>query len=256
MAAKVRLSIVDGPYGAGYLGLHDNHGGRVPRASPGRVRRLAAPRGVRRDGRSRLQRRAHRRGGRRRWLREDNRADRPRRSGRGCLLDGTGEYTSVASQAELTHAELARERRELLAHPQEEQAELAAIYRARGLDADLAEQVAAQLSRSPEQAWRIHAREEMGIDPDDLPSPWVAAGSSFAAFALGALVPLLPFLLGFGSLPVMLVLTGLALFGAGAAVARMTAVPSWFGGLRQLGLAAGAAVVSYGLGSLLGAHLG
>jgi VIT1/CCC1 family predicted Fe2+/Mn2+ transporter len=174
----------------------------------------------------------------------------------GACSMGTGEYTSVASQAELTHAELARERRELLAHPQEEQAELAAIYRARGLDADLAEQVAAQLSRSPEQAWRIHAREEMGIDPDDLPSPWVAAGSSFAAFALGALVPLLPFLFGFGSLPVMLGLTGLALFGAGAAVARMTAVPSWFGGLRQLGLAAGAAVVSYGLGSLLGAHLG
>jgi VIT1/CCC1 family predicted Fe2+/Mn2+ transporter len=174
----------------------------------------------------------------------------------GACSMGTGEYTSVASQAELTHAELARERRELLAHPQEEQAELAAIYRARGLDADLAEQVAAQLSRSPEQAWRIHAREEMGIDPDDLPSPWVAAGSSFAAFALGAFVPLLPFLLGFGSLPVMLALTGLALFGAGSAVARMTAVSTWFGGLRQLGLAAGAAVISYGLGSLLGAHLG
>jgi VIT1/CCC1 family predicted Fe2+/Mn2+ transporter len=173
----------------------------------------------------------------------------------GACSMATGEYTSVASQTELTRAEIARERTELRAHPDEERAELAAIYRARGLDADLAEQVAVQLSRDPDQAWRVHVREEMGIDPDDLPSPWVAAGSSFAAFSIGALVPVLPFLLGLGSLAATLVFTGAALFVAGAGVARMTAVPAWFGGLRQLGLAAVAAAVTYGIGHLIGANL-
>jgi VIT1/CCC1 family predicted Fe2+/Mn2+ transporter len=173
----------------------------------------------------------------------------------GACSMATGEYTSVASQTELTRAEIARERRELLAHPAEEQAELAAIYRARGLDPDLADQVAAQLSREPSQAWRVHVREEMGIDPDDLPSPWVAAGSSFAAFAVGALVPVLPFLIGFGSLAATLVMTAVALFAAGAVVARLTRVSVWFGGLRQLGLAAAAAAVTYGIGHLIGANL-
>jgi VIT1/CCC1 family predicted Fe2+/Mn2+ transporter len=173
----------------------------------------------------------------------------------GACSMATGEYTSVASQTELTHAEIARERRELAAHPAEEQAELAAIYRARGLDADLAAQVAEQLSRNPEQVWKVHVREEMGVDPDDLPSPWVAAGSSFAAFSIGALVPVLPFLLGLGSLPATLVFTAIALFLAGAAVARMTAVPTWLGGVRQLGLAAVATAVTFGVGHLIGANL-
>lgn len=173
----------------------------------------------------------------------------------GACSMATGEYTSVASQSELTRAEIARERRELAAHPAEERAELAALYRARGLDADLADRVAEQLSRDPSQVWRIHVREEMGVDPDDLPSPWVAAGSSFAAFALGAFVPVLPFLLGLGSLPVAIVLTAVALFAAGGAVARLTSVPVWFGGLRQLGLAAVAAAVTYGIGHLIGANL-
>lgn len=173
----------------------------------------------------------------------------------GACSMATGEYTSVASQTELTRAEIARERRELELHPDEERAELAAIYTARGLDANLAEQVADALSHNPSQAWRIHVREEMGIDPDDLPSPWVAAGSSFAAFSIGALVPVLPFLLGLGSLAATLVFTGIALFVAGAGVAKMTAVPAWFGGLRQLGLAAAAAAVAYGVGHLIGANL-
>jgi VIT1/CCC1 family predicted Fe2+/Mn2+ transporter len=173
----------------------------------------------------------------------------------GACSMATGEYTSVASQTELTQAEIARERRELAAHPAEEKAELAAIYRARGLDADLADQVAEQLSRNPEQVWKVHVREEMGVDPDDLPSPWVAAGSSFAAFSIGALVPVLPFLLGLGSLAATLVFTAIALFLAGVAVARMTAVPTWLGGVRQLGLAAVAAAVTFGVGHLIGANL-
>ena len=173
----------------------------------------------------------------------------------GACSMATGEYTSVASQSELTRAEIARERAELAANPVEEQAELAAIYRARGLDADLADRVAEQLSRNPDQVWRVHVREELGVDPDDLPSPLVAAGSSFAAFALGALVPVLPFLLGLGSLASTLVFTAAALFVAGAAVARLTRVPTWFGGLRQLVLAAGAAAVTFGIGHLVGTTL-
>ncbi|MGH3661703.1 MAG: VIT1/CCC1 transporter family protein, partial [Micromonosporaceae bacterium] len=173
----------------------------------------------------------------------------------GACSMATGEYTSVASQSDLTRAEIARERHELATHPEEEQEELAAIYRLRGLDPDLAEQVATQLSRNPDQAWRVHVREEMGIDPDDLPSPWLAGGSSFAAFSVGALVPVLPFLLGLGSLAATLLFTAAALFLAGAAVAQMTAVPTWYGGLRQLGLAAVAAGVTYGCGHLIGTGL-
>jgi VIT1/CCC1 family predicted Fe2+/Mn2+ transporter len=173
----------------------------------------------------------------------------------GACSMATGEYTSVASQSELIRAEIAREARELAAHPAEEQAELAALYRARGLDPELADRVAEQLSRDSAQALQVHVREELGVDPDDLPSPWVAAGSSFAAFALGAFVPVLPFLIGFGSLAATLVVTAIALFAAGAAVAKLTRVSVWFGGLRQLALAALAAAVTYGIGHLIGANL-
>ncbi|SDJ83956.1 Predicted Fe2+/Mn2+ transporter, VIT1/CCC1 family [Nonomuraea maritima] len=185
-------------------------------------------------------------------------------AGRGAVLAGcaglvagacsmaAGEYTSVKSQTELMRAEIAVERRELARNPVGEQAELAALYRSRGLDAELAERVAEGLSADPEQALRVHVREELGVDPDDLPSPRLAAASSFCAFAVGALVPLAPFLLGGSGLLVALVLSVLALFGFGAAVAVMTARPWWRGGLRQLVLGVGAATVTFGLGHLLG----
>ncbi|MBN6055606.1 VIT1/CCC1 transporter family protein [Nonomuraea sp. RK-328] len=185
-------------------------------------------------------------------------------AGRGAVLAGfaglvagacsmaAGEYTSVKSQTELMRAEIAVERRELARNPEGEQAELAALYRARGLDAELARKVAAGLSADPEQALRVHVREELGVDPDDLPSPRLAAASSFGAFAAGALVPLVPFLFGASGLAVAVVLSVLALFGFGAVVARMTARPWWLGGLRQLALGVGAAAVTFGLGHLLG----
>ncbi|GGO64011.1 VIT1/CCC1 transporter family protein [Nonomuraea cavernae] len=170
----------------------------------------------------------------------------------GAFSMAAGEYTSVKSQTELMRAEIAVERRELARDPDGEQAELAALYRSRGLDAELAEQVAAGLSADPEQALRVHVREELGVDPDDLPSPYLAAASSFGAFSAGALVPLVPFLFGASGLGVAVVLSVLALFGFGAVVARLTARPWWLGGLRQLGLGVGAATVTYGLGHLLG----
>ncbi|MGW0204197.1 VIT1/CCC1 transporter family protein, partial [Nonomuraea sp. NPDC003201] len=170
----------------------------------------------------------------------------------GACSMAAGEYTSVKSQTELMRAEIAVERRELARNPEGEQAELAAMYRAKGLDADLARRVAEGLSADPEQALRVHVREELGVDVDDLPSPYVAAASSFGAFAAGALVPLVPFLFGASGLVVAMIVSVLALFGFGAAVARMTARPWWLGGLRQLALGAGAAAVTFGLGNLLG----
>jgi VIT1/CCC1 family predicted Fe2+/Mn2+ transporter len=174
----------------------------------------------------------------------------------GAFSMAAGEYTSVASQRELVEAELDVERQELRKHPKDEEAELAALYEARGVESELAREVARQLSRDPEQALEIHAREELGIDPGDLPSPTVAAVSSFGSFALGALLPLLPYLLGASSLwpAVLLALAGL--FLCGAVVAKVTARTWWFSGLRQLALGGAAAGVTYALGSLFGTAVG
>ncbi|MFD7920342.1 VIT1/CCC1 transporter family protein [Streptomyces sp. NPDC059740] len=170
----------------------------------------------------------------------------------GAFSMAAGEYTSVASQAELVQAELDVERRELRSHPQDELDELAARYVSRGVDPDLAHQVAAQLSAEPERALEVHAREELGVDPTDLPSPLVAAVSSFGSFALGALLPVLPFLLGAAALWPAVLLALVGLFGCGAIVARVTARSWWFSGLRQLTLGGAAAGVTYALGALFG----
>jgi VIT1/CCC1 family predicted Fe2+/Mn2+ transporter len=170
----------------------------------------------------------------------------------GAFSMATGEYVSVASQRELTRAEIEVEKRELARVPAAEEAELAGIYRSRGVDAATAAEVARQLSLDPEQAWRVHAREELGVDPDDLPSPWTAALSSFGAFTAGALVPVLPYLLGATSLlvPVLLALVGL--FLAGALVSRFTDRSALYSGGRQLVLGAAAAALTYAVGSLVG----
>ncbi|MET7849258.1 VIT1/CCC1 transporter family protein [Streptomyces avermitilis] len=174
----------------------------------------------------------------------------------GAFSMAAGEYTSVASQRELVEAELDVERRELRKYPKDEEAELAALYAARGVEPELAREVARQLSQDPEQALEIHAREELGIDPSDLPSPAVAAVSSFGSFALGALLPLLPYLLGASALWPALVLALIGLFACGAVVARVTARSWWYSGLRQLALGGAAAGVTYVLGSLIGAAVG
>ncbi|MFL6137600.1 MAG: VIT1/CCC1 transporter family protein [Frankiaceae bacterium] len=173
----------------------------------------------------------------------------------GAFSMATGEYVSVTSQAELARAEIATERAELARVPQAEQDELAAVYRARGLTPELAAEVARQLSADPEQALRIHVREELGVDPDDLPSAWVAAGSSLAAFAVGAFLPLLPYLLGASSLVWSLLVAAAGLLGAGALVSRFTGRPAWVSGLRQLVLGACAAAVTFGVGHLVGAAI-
>lgn len=174
----------------------------------------------------------------------------------GAISMGLGEYTSVRSANEQVAAEVAKERRELERHPEAEARELADAWVARGLPRDLATQVAEAVRRDPEEALRVHVREELGVDPDDQPSPWAAAISSFLFFSLGALVPLLTYLFGATELWLALAVGGLGLFVAGAVVARFTNRPWWTSGLRQLLLGAAAAGATYLIGSLIGVQDG
>ena len=170
----------------------------------------------------------------------------------GAISMGLGEYTSVRSANEQVAAEVAKERRELERHPEAEARELADAWVARGLPRELATQVAEAVRANPEEALRVHVREELGVDPDDQPSPWAAAISSFVCFSIGALVPLLPYLLGFTSLWLALGVGGVGLFVAGAIVARFTNRAWWRSGLRQLLLGALAAGATYLIGALIG----
>jgi vacuolar iron transporter family protein len=174
----------------------------------------------------------------------------------GAFSMAAGEYTSVASQREVVEAEIDVERRELRRHPQDELKELTDLYASRGVEPELAHEVARQLMADPEQALEIHAREELGVDPDDLPSPTVAAVSSFASFAVGALLPLLPYLLGATSLWPAVALSLAGLFVCGSMVSRVTTRTWWYSGLRQLVLGGAAAALTYGLGTLFGAAVG
>jgi VIT1/CCC1 family predicted Fe2+/Mn2+ transporter len=173
----------------------------------------------------------------------------------GAFSMATGEYVSVSSQNELVEAEVRKERRELEIHPDAEREELAAMLRHRGIDRSLADQVAQQVSTNPEEALGMHVREELGVDHHELPSPLTAAGASLATFAVGALIPLLPYLLGYDLLWAALGLAAVAAFIGGGLVARLTDRPFLRGALRQLGLAALAASVTYLVGSLVGASV-
>lgn len=168
----------------------------------------------------------------------------------GAFSMATGEYVSVQSQNESAHAEIEVERHELTHNAVAELAELTQMYVERGVEPRLAEQVARQLSRDPDQALLIHAQEELGVDPNQLPSPWTAAYSSLLSFSVGAFIPLLPYLLGAQSVLISAVLAVLALFGAGALASRFT-VRGWgYSGARQLVLGAIAAGITYGVGTL------
>jgi VIT1/CCC1 family predicted Fe2+/Mn2+ transporter len=173
----------------------------------------------------------------------------------GACSMASGEFTSVSSQTELMRAEIEVERGELKAHPEDEMRELALAYEAKGLRPELAAEVARELSANPDIALDVHVREELGVDPNDLPSPWIAAGSSFAAFAFGALIPLLPFLFGASSVLPALLLSVLGLVVTGGVVARITTRPFWYGGGRQLLLGGLSAAVTYAIGLLVGAGL-
>jgi VIT1/CCC1 family predicted Fe2+/Mn2+ transporter len=170
----------------------------------------------------------------------------------GAISMALGEFSSVKAANEQVAAEVAKERRELRHNPVAEANELAERWIERGLPADLAHQVADVLKANPEEALKVHVREELGVDPDSQPSPWLAAISSFVCFAIGALIPLLSYLFGSESLWFALGVGGLGLFAAGALTSRFTGKPWLLTGLRQLTLGAGAAGATYLIGSLIG----
>jgi VIT1/CCC1 family predicted Fe2+/Mn2+ transporter len=170
----------------------------------------------------------------------------------GAFSMAAGEFVSVSSQNELIHAEVDKERHELKYNAAAEQAELAGMLRRRGVSAATAKQAAEEISAHPDKALAVHALEELGVNPSELPSPVVAAGASFAAFAVGALVPLLPYALGFDSLGVALGLSALAAIAGGGTVARLTNRPFWRGALRQLVLGIFAAGITYLIGLAVG----
>jgi VIT1/CCC1 family predicted Fe2+/Mn2+ transporter len=170
----------------------------------------------------------------------------------GAFSMAAGEYTSVASQSEAAQREIDKERREIIANPEGEAGELAEMYVAKGIDPVLAAEVSRQIHANVDNAVAVHAREELGVDPDDLASPMVAAVSSFLSFAVGALIPVLPYLLGADSLVPGLLVTLLALFVCGAVVTQVTSRSWWYGGSRQMVLGAAAAGLTYVFGSLVG----
>jgi VIT1/CCC1 family predicted Fe2+/Mn2+ transporter len=174
----------------------------------------------------------------------------------GAFSMAAGEYTSVASQSEFARAQIDVERDEIVNNGGAEQAELAAMYVAKGVDEDTAREVAAQIHRDPENAVAVHAHEEFGVDASDLASPMLAAVSSFLSFAVGAAIPLLPYLLGAAVAWPAVVLSLMGLFACGAVVTSITDRSWWFGGARQLVLGGAAAGLTYLVGEAVGRGLG
>lgn len=172
----------------------------------------------------------------------------------GAMSMAAGEYNSMRVQTELFQRELEIERREIAHRPEAEQKELAAIYRERGLDAEAAEHLSRELMRNPEIALDVHAREELGIDPASLGSPSAAAMASFAAFGVGALVPLLPwfFLGGSGAVVLSLSLALLAAVTVGATTAAFTRRPWARTVIRQVVLTVAPAVITFVIGNAVG----
>ena len=176
----------------------------------------------------------------------------------GAWSMAAGEFVSMRAQSELLERELEMERRELARHPVREQRELARIYESRGVEADAASDMAGQMMSDPEMALETHAREELGIDPESLGSPVAAALSSFVSFALGAVIPLLPWFVsrGNGAIVATVVLGALTSAAVGLALATFTGRSALRTVARQLGVAALAAGVTYGIGSVVGVSTG
>ena len=172
----------------------------------------------------------------------------------GAFSMAAGEYISMQSQRELFERQIELERAELEAMPDEEQRELAALYMAKGFSRAEADRIAERMFRDPQTALDTLVREELGLDPDELGSPWGAAIGSFLAFAIGAVIPVIPYLVldGTAAFAVSLGLSLVALFGVGAAVSLLTGRGLIFSGFRQLGIGLAAALVTYAIGSLIG----
>jgi vacuolar iron transporter family protein len=170
----------------------------------------------------------------------------------GAFSMAMGEYTSVRTQNEQVDREWAKEAEEIRDNSAFEERELAAMFTTMGMRETTAAAAAHDVHRDPEHAALVHVTQELGLDPREKPSPWVAAISSFVTFSLGAIIPLLPFLLGFTSLVAALAIGGVGLFIAGALASLATVATWWGSGLRQLAFGALAASATYAVGLAMG----
>ncbi len=173
----------------------------------------------------------------------------------GAFSMAAGEYTSVASQAELAQAEIDLERKEIAEDLELEIKELAKVWINRGVSEDVANKFSEELSKNEDYFLNAHTSEEFGVTQHDLPSANLAAVSSFLAFSVGAIIPLLPYMLGQTEITYSLILSLTGLFAAGSVVSLVTTRTWWYSGLRQLFIGSGAAGFTWLLGSVIGAAL-
>jgi len=176
----------------------------------------------------------------------------------GAFSMAAGEYISVQSQREVLHRQIALERAELAAIPEEEKEDLVGIYVSKGIPEPDALRIADKIFEDPETALETLVREKLGLDATQISSPWSAAGGSFAAFCLGAIVPIIPYLFGGGTLILVttFVVSLAALFVVGALVSLLTGRSLLFSGFRQVGLGAAAAILTYFVGRVIGVSVG
>jgi VIT1/CCC1 family predicted Fe2+/Mn2+ transporter len=176
----------------------------------------------------------------------------------GAFSMGAGEYISMKVQRELFERLLHIEAHELATIPEEEMRELAEIYERKGFPKDLAERAARVVMEDPDVALETHAREELGLDPEELGSPWRAAITSFITFTLGAAIPLVPFVIGSGTAAAVaaVAVSAVALFAVGSTMSLLTGRSPLVSGARMLAVGALAAGITYGVGHLLNVGVG
>jgi VIT1/CCC1 family predicted Fe2+/Mn2+ transporter len=175
----------------------------------------------------------------------------------GAFSMGAGEYVSMRVQRELFERLIHLEAHELATEPEEERDELVGIYQRKGVPREVAETLVDVIHKNPDLALETHAREELGLDPEEgLGSPWGASVSSLLTFAFGAFVPLLPFLVGSGHAATLasILASAATLFTVGALMSRLTGKRFYISGTRMLAIGLSLAAITYGVGRLL--HVG
>jgi VIT1/CCC1 family predicted Fe2+/Mn2+ transporter len=174
----------------------------------------------------------------------------------GAFSMALGEYTSVTTANEQIDAEVRTERWALSKQPEAEKTELVWMLVEMGMTPETAEKASEEIHRDEDRALNVHVAQELGVNPLEKPSPWVAAGSSFVTFAVGAVIPLIPYFLGLESLWSGLLFGGVGLLIAGGVAARFTRKPVWWAALRQLSFGAVAIAATYVVGTLIGTATG
>lgn len=176
----------------------------------------------------------------------------------GAFSMAAGEYISMSAQRELFEHEIATERRELAEDPKGELKELQMIYQSKGMPDEAAAKLAAHMMADPDVALDTHAREELGLDPAELGSPWGAAFSSFVSFVIGAIIPVLSYLVASGQAAFLasMALSAAGLLAVGALISRVTGRNMALSALRMLLIGSGAAAITYAVGSLIGVSTG